>query len=76
MPRRFSSNEVVRALSRIGILPVRQRGSHIQLRGFYEGARRAVTVPANQRVLEPRDLGSILRQAGLTLAQLEELVDR
>jgi len=66
----------VRALGRIGIVPVRQRGSHIRLAGFHDGESRKVTVPANRRIILPPDLASILRQAGLTQEELEALLDR
>jgi predicted RNA binding protein YcfA (HicA-like mRNA interferase family) len=74
VPRRYSSDEVIRALSRVGIQSVRQRGSHVRLRGTYRGGTRHVTVPIGQASLHPRTLSSILRQAGLTHEEFERLL--
>ncbi|MEX1255906.1 MAG: type II toxin-antitoxin system HicA family toxin [Dehalococcoidia bacterium] len=75
MPRRFSSDEVIRALARIGIEPVRQRGSHVRLQGHFRGETRNVTVPIVRGTQDPRTLSSILRQAGISRTELETLVD-
>jgi predicted RNA binding protein YcfA (HicA-like mRNA interferase family) len=75
MLRRFSSREVLRALAKIDILPVRQRGSHIRLRGFFRGGPKYVTVPANEREIDEGTFRSILKQAGLTQEELENLLD-
>ncbi|HLE80184.1 MAG TPA: type II toxin-antitoxin system HicA family toxin [Dehalococcoidia bacterium] len=66
MPRRYSTDEVIGALARVGIQPVRQRGSHVRLEGHFRGARRHVTVPVVRGEQSPKTLSSILRQAGLT----------
>jgi predicted RNA binding protein YcfA (HicA-like mRNA interferase family) len=75
VPRRFSSNEVVRALDRIGIVVVRQRGSHLQLRGKRDGISYSTTVPANLRQIPAGTLSEILRQCGLSSEQLLALVE-
>ena len=66
---RLSGAEVVRALERGGFAVVSQRGSHRKLR--HPGGR-VVIVPMH-RELASGTLGSILRQAGLSPAALEEL---
>jgi predicted RNA binding protein YcfA (HicA-like mRNA interferase family) len=63
-------------LGRIGIVPVRQEGSHIQLRGERDGVSYAVTVPANQRSIKAGTMKSILRQADLSREKLEQLIDQ
>lgn len=73
MPRRYSTDDVVRALAGVGIQPVRQRGSHLRLQGFFRGATRFVTVPSVRGELAPKMLSSILRQAGLTWEEFERL---
>ncbi|MCK4374786.1 MAG: type II toxin-antitoxin system HicA family toxin [Candidatus Brocadiae bacterium] len=75
MPPRYSSDEVIRALSRVGIQPVRQRGSHVRLRGVFRGGTRHVTVPTGQANLHPKTLSTILRQAGLTREELARLAE-
>ena len=67
LPRDLSGRDVVKALGRLGFVVVRQEGSHIRLT---RGAC-AVTVPSH-RVLVPKTLQSILRQAGITVEELRE----
>ncbi len=66
---RLSGAETVRALERAGFAVVAQRGSHRKLR-HPDG--RVVIVPMH-RELASGTLASILRQAGLSPAELEEL---
>lgn len=66
---RLSGAEVVRALERAGFAVVSQRGSHRKLR-HPDG--RVVIVPMH-RELASGTLASILRQAGLSPSELEEL---
>ena len=75
MPRRYSTDEVLAALRSIGILPVRQRGSHIRLQGTFRGGTRLVTVPHVRGTIDAGTLSSILRQAGITRDELGRLVD-
>ncbi len=66
---RLSGAEAVRALERAGFAVVSQRGSHRKLR-HPDG--RVVIVPMH-RELASGTLASILRQAGLSPSELEEL---
>jgi predicted RNA binding protein YcfA (HicA-like mRNA interferase family) len=59
----------------MGLIQVRQRGSHIQLRGVVHGRSLAVTVPAGRRQVDAGTLASILRQAGIERLEFERLVD-
>ena len=63
LPRDVSGPEAVKALRRLGFTVTRQDGSHIRL----SKANVHVTVP-NHRALLPKTLQSILRQAGITVA--------
>jgi predicted RNA binding protein YcfA (HicA-like mRNA interferase family) len=74
MPRRYSTGEVAAALERIGIRFERQRGSHRQYRGVWRNRARSVTLVAGQKVIPPRTLSAILKQAGLTAGELHRLV--
>ncbi len=67
---RLSGAEAVRALGRAGFAVVSQRGSHRKLR-HPDG--RVVIVPLH-RELASGTLASILRQAGLSSRELEELL--
>ena len=65
LPRDLSGQRVVQALKRLGFIQERQEGSHIHLA---RGSLR-VTVPAH-RVLAPKTLQSILRQAQISVEEL------
>jgi len=67
LPRDLSGGEVCRALKRLGFEFVRQTGSH---RHFVKDGLHPC-VPMH-RVLKPKTLQSILKQANITI---EELLD-
>jgi predicted RNA binding protein YcfA (HicA-like mRNA interferase family) len=66
----ISGRQVIRALESVGFAHTSTKGSHAKLR-HPDG--RVVIVPLH-RTLARGTLGSILRQAGLTAAQLGELL--
>ncbi len=60
----LSGNDVIKALSKIGFAPARQRGSHVILVKETPAGKRGVVVPLHREI----DLGTLLeimRQAGL-----------
>ncbi len=67
MPRRYRPREVIRVLERLGWRAVRQRGSHVRLE--LPDGRNPVTVPTSRREIDPKTLGSILRQSGLSVRE-------
>jgi predicted RNA binding protein YcfA (HicA-like mRNA interferase family) len=67
LPRGISGAEAVRALRRLGFEVVRQEGSPIRM---VKGNVR-ITVP-NHREILPKTLQSVLRQAGVTIAEFTE----
>ena len=74
MPKlpRFTAREIIAALEKVGFALVRQSGSHAI---YKNGAGRRVTVPVHaSKVLHPKLLKSILRDADLTVEHLEELL--
>lgn len=72
MPR-ITSDDLLRALHRVGWDATRQSGSHLILRHPTKPGR--VVVPRHAGVtLKPKTLATILEQAGLTAGDLEELL--
>lgn len=67
---RLSGAEAVRALERAGFATVSQRGSHRKLR---HADGRVAIVPMH-RELASGTLASMLRQAGISPGELEELL--
>lgn len=75
MPRlpRISGKELVAALRRGGWIVVTQSGSHVHLR--HPGHTGKVTVPVHGNRTLPVDLlSSILKQAELSVEELQELL--
>ena len=67
-----SGRDVVKALSKIGYLLDRERGSHMILRQSSPPFRR-VTIPDHKEVAKGT-LRAIIREAGLTVDQFKELL--
>lgn len=63
------------ALERISIRFLRQRGSHMRYRGVWRGTERNATRVEGQKVIPPRTLSSILKEAGLSADELSRLVE-
>jgi predicted RNA binding protein YcfA (HicA-like mRNA interferase family) len=69
---RVTADKVIRALEHAGFVLARQSGSHKIYRN--EKGKR-VTVPYHsEKVLHPKVLKSILRDADLTVERLKELI--
>lgn len=64
--------EVVRIMEKAGVVVVRERRSHIQLKHPDQAGRR-VTIPYHRRDLAPKSLASIIRQAGLPVEEFLKL---
>lgn len=66
----LSGRKIISALSKIGYIAVRQRGSHIRLICV---GRKPVTVPDYKEV-DRSLLKKILRDAGITSAEFEKII--
>ena len=66
----LSWRDVVKALSKVGFQPVRQRGSHIVL----ESGDRSLTVPRHDEIRRGTLL-RIIEEAGLTKEKFLKLLD-
>ena len=74
MPRlpRITAREIIAVLVKKGFLLTRQSGSH---KIYKDAAGKRVTVPFHaQKVLHPKLLASILRDAGIEPEELETLL--
>ncbi len=60
----LSGNEVIKALSKAGFAPVRQKGSHVILRKSTSEGEKALVVPLH-REIDIDTLLEIIRQSGL-----------
>ncbi len=74
MPKlpRLTARQVISVLEKAGFFLARQSGSHII---YKNAAGKRVTVPFHGSIiLHPKVLKSILRDAGLSVADLEKLL--
>jgi len=73
--RLYSSDEVIKALLRMGFqyAPKRGKGSHIALYKETPSGNRLVIIP-HRKELAKGTLHAILKQAGITLEELEKYV--
>ncbi len=69
----LSGKEIIRLLKSIGFKEVSCKGSHVKLKGYRAGEKRTVIVPLHDE-LAFGTLRSILRQAGLTVKELGDLL--
>jgi len=68
---------LIKALSRIGITVERQKGSHAQLRGFYNGELRFTTVPIHLGGELPQGvLLAVMKDCGIPRKEFIELLKK
>jgi predicted RNA binding protein YcfA (HicA-like mRNA interferase family) len=72
LSKRYSSAQIIAALGRAGFDPVSQRGSHLKLSAAADGRVVIVKHPAGE--VPAGTFASILRQAGLSRREFEQLL--
>lgn len=73
MPRLYSGEKIIRALTRAGFNLASTKGSHFKLRGVRHGKLHTVIVPRHKEVAYGT-LQSILKQAGMEIEELRKYV--
>jgi predicted RNA binding protein YcfA (HicA-like mRNA interferase family) len=63
MPKRYSSDEILKVLSKHGFVFVSQKGSHVKFKNFNRSL--VAIVPVNRREIPAGTFHSILRQSKL-----------
>ncbi|MEO2151654.1 MAG: type II toxin-antitoxin system HicA family toxin [Thermococcus sp.] len=71
LPRDVSGLELIKALQKLNYKPVRQKGRHVVL---VNDSGKMVVVPLHKR-LKTGLLKTIMREVGITTAELLELLD-
>jgi predicted RNA binding protein YcfA (HicA-like mRNA interferase family) len=69
-----SGNDVIKVLTKNGFGFVKQRGSHVKLKGMTPMGKRIVIIPLHKD-LPGGTLHSISRQAGLTYKEFEKFFE-
>ena len=67
-----SGRDVIKALSRAGFKPIRQRGSHVRLEKTKDDETFKITVPLH-KTLKKGTLKRIIMDAGLTVEEFNQL---
>jgi len=75
MPRLpvISADEAIRVFERVSYRVVRQRGSHVRLRDEQDEKHQPLTIP-NHKTLKPGLLRRLIRDAGLTVDEFNDLL--
>ena len=68
----ISGIEVIKRLKKSGFIATRQKGSHVRLERYVDNTTIKITVPLHSE-LKKGTLNRIIKDAGLTLEEFEEL---
>ena len=68
----ISGKKAIKFLERAGFVIVRQRGSHVRMKMVTSEKTIKLTIPLHE-TLDRGTLASIIRSAGLTIEQFDEL---
>jgi predicted RNA binding protein YcfA (HicA-like mRNA interferase family) len=71
----YSYKQVIVVLNKLGFVIVRQKGSHIILKGFHHGKNRTIVVPKYGEI-PVGTLRSILFQADVTIEEFVILIEK
>jgi len=71
----YSYAKVIRVLGKLGFKVIRQKGSHIVLKGFHKDKKRTVVVPRHEEIAIGT-LRAILFQAGLSVEEFIKLAEK
>jgi len=71
----YSYKEVIKALGKLGFRAVRQKGSHLVLKGFFKDMKRTVVIPKHEEIAVGT-LRGIMFQAGLTVEEFLKLMEK
>jgi len=72
----LTAKELIKALEKINIFVVRQRGAHVQLKGVYKNQQRFTTISNHpSQELPIGTINAIMRDCGLTRKELIELIN-
>lgn len=70
---RLSGKEIIKALSKVGFVPIRQRGSHVILIKENSEGKKSTVVPLHSEV-DKGTLLEIIRQSGLKREEFMQLL--
>jgi predicted RNA binding protein YcfA (HicA-like mRNA interferase family) len=74
MLKPYSYQQVIKALNKLGFKAVRQKGSHIILKGSYNSINRTVVVPKHKEIAIGT-VRAIISQAGIPVEDFVHLIE-
>lgn len=73
MPKLYSAREIIKTFYRAGFGLVSQKGSHVKMRGIWNGKLRTVIVPNHKQVAHGT-FQSILNQASMNKNEFDRFL--
>ena len=73
MPKLYSSNDAVKAFKRAGFSKITQKGSHLKMRGFWNGKLQTIIIPLHKQIAFGT-FQSVLSQSGMSKSEFEEFL--
>jgi len=73
MPKLYSSKVTVKTFQRAGFGKVGQKGSHLKMRGFWNGKLQTMIIPMHKEIAYGT-FQSILNQSGMSKSEFEEFL--
>lgn len=73
MPKLYNSRDTIKAFKRVGFVEVSQKGSHLKMKGFWNGKIQTVIIPMHKQIAFGT-FQSILNQSGMSKAEFEQFL--
>jgi predicted RNA binding protein YcfA (HicA-like mRNA interferase family) len=73
MPKLYSSRDTVKAFQRAGFGKITQKGSHLKMRGIWNGKLQTVVIPMHKSIAHGT-FQSILAQSGMSKSEFERFL--
>ena len=73
MPKLYTSRETVNAFRRANFSQISQKGSHLKMRGFWNGKLQTVIIPIHKQIAFGT-FQSILSQSGMCKSEFEQFI--
>ena len=73
MPKLYSSRETIKTFQRAGFSKITQKGSHLKMRGFWNGKLQTIIIPMHKQIAFGT-FQSILNQADMSKSEFEQFL--
>lgn len=73
MPKLYTSRDTVRAFKRAGFDVISQKGSHLKMRGVWDGKLQTIIIPTHKEIRYGTFSG-ILTQSGMSKEEFEKFL--